>query len=245
MYSAYKSNKQDDNLQSWRTPFPIWNQSVIPCPVVTVASWPAYMVSQEAGKVVWYFLLFKSFPQFVVIRTVKGFIVVNEAKVDVFLEFPCFFCDPINVGNLVSGSSAFSKSNLNIWKFLVHILLKSSLKDFEHYLASMWNEYSCVVVWTFFGTPLLWDWNENWPFPVLWPLLGFPYLLHVACSILTASSFRIWNSSPGIPSPPPALFVVRRGEARLVLFPLCLDSIPGDCYVCLPCGSRCQLTLLP
>ena len=68
---------------------------------------------------------------------VKGFSVVNEAEVDVFLEFSCFFCDPVDVGNLISGSSAFSKSSLNIWKFLVHVLLKLSLKDFEHYFASM------------------------------------------------------------------------------------------------------------
>ena len=71
------------------------------------------------------------------IHTVKGFSVVNEAEVDIFLEFPCFFCDPTNVGYLVSGSSAFSKSSLSIWKFSVHVLLKPSLKDFEHYLASM------------------------------------------------------------------------------------------------------------
>ena len=77
------------------------------------------------------------FPQFGFIHTVKGFSLVNEAEVDVFLEFPCFFCDPMNVGYLVSGSSAFSKSSLSIWKFSVHVLLKPSLKDFEHYLASM------------------------------------------------------------------------------------------------------------
>ena len=71
------------------------------------------------------------------IHTVKGFIIVNEAKVDVFLEFPCFLYDPTNVGNLISGSSAFSKSSLYIWKFSVHVLLKPSLKDFEHYHASM------------------------------------------------------------------------------------------------------------
>ena len=86
---------------------------------------------------VWYSHLLKDFPQFVVIQTVKGFKVVNEAEVDVFLEFPCFFYDPADVGNLISGSSAFSKSSLYIWKFLVHILLKPSLKDFELYLASM------------------------------------------------------------------------------------------------------------
>ena len=86
---------------------------------------------------VWYSHLFKNFPQFVVIHTVKGFRVVNEAEVDVFLELSCFFDDPMDVGNLISGSSAFSKSSLNTWKFLVHVLLKPSLENFEHYFASM------------------------------------------------------------------------------------------------------------
>ena len=72
---------------------------------------------------------------------------------------------------------AFSKSSLYVWKLSVHVLLKPSLKNFEHYFASMWNECNCVVVWMFFGVALLWDWNENWPFPVLWPLLSFPNLL--------------------------------------------------------------------
>ena len=133
-------------------------------------------ISQEAGQVVWYSHLFQNFPQFIVIHTVKGFGIVNKAEVNVFLEFSCFSYNPADVGNLISGSSAFSKSNLNIWKFLVHMLLKPSLKDFEHYLASMWNEHNCTVVWTFFGVAFLWDWNENWSFPVLWPLL-FPNLL--------------------------------------------------------------------
>ena len=136
-------------------------------------------VSQEAGKVIWYSHLFKNFPQFVVIHTIKVFSIVNKAKVDVFLESPCFFYDPMNVGNLVSGSSAFSKSSLYIRKSLVHIVLKPHLKDFEYYLVSMWNEYKCVVVWTLFGIALLWDLNEKWPFPVLWPLLSFPsWLAH-------------------------------------------------------------------
>ena len=104
-------------------------------------------ISQEAGQVVWYSLLFKNFPQFVVIHTVKGFSLVNEAKVDVFLEFPCFFYDPRNVGSLISGSSAFFKFSLYICNFLVRILLKPSLKDFEHYLTGMFrNECNCVVV---------------------------------------------------------------------------------------------------
>ena len=86
---------------------------------------------------VWYSHLFVNFPQFVVIHTVKGFSIVIEAEVNVFLEFPGFLCDLKNVGNLISGSFAFSKPSMYIWKFLVHILLKPSLKDFEHYLASM------------------------------------------------------------------------------------------------------------
>ena len=88
-------------------------------------------VSQAAGEVVWYSHLFKNFPQFVVIHIVKGFNVVNEAEVDVFLEFSCFIYDPVDVGNSISGSSDFSKPSLYIWRFLVHILLKPSLKDFE------------------------------------------------------------------------------------------------------------------
>ena len=86
---------------------------------------------------VWYSHLFKNFPQCVVIQTVKGFGIVNKAKVDFFLELSCFSYDPSDVGNLISGSSAFSKSSLNIWNFSVHALLKPSLENFEHYFASM------------------------------------------------------------------------------------------------------------
>ena len=86
---------------------------------------------------IWYSHLFKNVPQFVVIHTVKGFGKANEGEVDVFLELSCFSYDPTDVGNLISGSSAFSKSSLNIWRFLVHILLKPRLQNFEHYFASM------------------------------------------------------------------------------------------------------------
>ena len=134
-------------------------------------------ISQEAGQVVWYSHLIKNFPQFAVIHTVKGFGIVNKAEIDVFLEFSHFFDDPMDIGNLISGSSAFSKFSLNIWKFTVHVLLKSGLENFEHYFTSVWDECNCVVVWTFLGIAFLWDWNENWPFPVLWPLLSFPDLL--------------------------------------------------------------------
>ena len=78
----------------------------------------------------------------------------------------------MSVGNLISGSSAFSKSSLNIWKFTAHVLLKPCLENFGYYFASMWDEYNCVAVWAFFGIAFLWGWNENWPFPVQWPLLG-------------------------------------------------------------------------
>ena len=120
-------------------------------------------ISQEAGQVVWYSHLFPNFPQFVMIYTVKGFGVVNKA--DAFLVFSCFLNDPMDVGNLMSHSSAFSKSSLNIWGFMVYILLKPGLENFEHYFASVWDECNCAIVWTLFVTAFLWDWNENWPFP--------------------------------------------------------------------------------
>ena len=116
----------------------------------------------------------EEFPQFVLIHIVQGFGVVNRAEVDIFLELSCFFDDPTDVDNLISGSSASSKSSLNIWKFLAQVLLNPRLENFEHYFTSMWDEYNCAAVWTFFSIAFLWDWNENWPFPVLWPLLSFP-----------------------------------------------------------------------
>ena len=103
-------------------------------------------ISQEAGNVVWYSHFFKDFPQFIVIHTVKGFGIVNKAEIDVFLELSCFFYDPVDVGNLISNSSAFSKTSLNIWNFIVHILLKPGLEYFEYYFASVGDECDCVVV---------------------------------------------------------------------------------------------------
>ena len=95
---------------------------------------------------VWYTQLLKNFPQLVVIYIVKGFSIVNEAEVDVFLEFSSFFYGSMDVGNLVSGSSAFSKISLNIWKFMVHVLLKPGLENFEHYFTSVLDDGNCVVV---------------------------------------------------------------------------------------------------
>ena len=104
-----------------------------------------------------------------------------------------------------SGSSAFSKSSLNIWKFLVHILLKPGLENFEHYFASVWNEWNCVVVWG-------WEWKL---FQSCGPFWVFQICWHIECSTFTASSLRIWSSSAGIPSPPLALFLVIFPEAHL------------------------------
>ena len=95
---------------------------------------------------VWYSHLFKNFPQFVAVHTVKGFGIVNEAEVDAFLELFCFLNDPADVGNLISGSSAFSKSSLNIWKLTVHVLLKPGLENADHYFTSMLDECNCSVV---------------------------------------------------------------------------------------------------
>ena len=96
-------------------------------------------ISQEAGQVVWYFHVFQNFPQFIMIHTIKGFGIVYKAEIDVFMELSCFIDDPPAVGNLISGSSAFSKSSLNIWNFTVHILLKPGLANFEHYFINMWD----------------------------------------------------------------------------------------------------------
>ena len=149
------------------------------------------------------------------IYTVKGFGIVNKAEVDAFLELSCFLDDPTDVGNLISGSSAFCKSSLDIFNFIVHILLKTGLENFDHYFANEWDESNCTVVWTFFGIAFLWDWKkidllqsfgQCWTFQICW---------HIECGTLTASSFRTWNSSGGIPSPPLALFIVMFPKAHL------------------------------
>ena len=113
-------------------------------------------ISQVAGQVVWYSHLFQNFPQFIVIHTVKAFGIVNKAEIDVFLGLSCFFDDLADVGNLISGSSAFSKTSLNIWKFTVHVLLKPDLENFKHHFTSVWDECNCAVVWTFFSLGLEW-----------------------------------------------------------------------------------------
>ena len=209
-YSAYKLNKQGDNIQPLYTPFPIWNQSAFPCSVLTVVSWLAYRFLRR--QVRWSGIpISVSFPQFVVIQTVKGFCVVNKAEVGVFLEISCFFYDPTNVDNLISGSSAFSKSSLNIWNFTVYVLWRLAWRN---YFGSMWDEWNCVVVEHSLKSPFLGlqgkrpiqSCGHYWVFHICW---------HFECSTFTASSFRTWKSSIGIPSPPPALFIVMLRKAHL------------------------------
>ena len=153
-------------------------------------------ISQEADKVVWYSPLFKNFPQFGVIPTVKGFSQWNRSR--------CFS----GILLLLLWSSGCWQSDL--WFFclfliqLVHLevlssCVKPSLDNFEHYFASVWDEYNCAVVRTFFVIVFLWDWNENWPFSVLWPLMSFPKLLAYCMQHFHSINFRIWNSSTGIP----------------------------------------------
>ena len=150
-------------------------------------------ISQEAGQAVWYSYLSQNFPQFIVIHTVKGFGIVNKAEIDVFLELSWFSHDLADVGNLISGSSAFSKTSWYIRKFTVHVFLKPGLENFEHYFTSVWDECNCVVVWAFFGIAFLWDWNENRPFPVPWPLLSFSNFSAYWVLHLTAFSWFISN----------------------------------------------------
>ena len=184
-------------MQPWCTAFPIWNQSVVPCPVLTVASWPAYRFLKRQIRWSYIPISFRIFHSLLEFSTVKGFGIVNKAEIDAFLELSCFFDDPADVGNLISGSSAFSKTSLNIWKFTVHILLKPVLENFEHYFTSVWDECNCEVVWTFVGIALLWDWNETDLFQSCrhcWQIFQiFQICWHIECSTFTASSFRIFE----------------------------------------------------
>ena len=173
-------------------------------------------VSQEAGQLVWYSHLSEF--SAVYCDPHKGFDIVNKAEIGVFLELSCFLDDPADVDNLISVSSAFSKTSLIIWNFMVLVLLKPGLENFKHYFASVWDEWNCVVVehslaLPFFGigmkTDLFQSCGHCWVFHICW---------HIECSTFTPSSFRIWNSSTGIPSPPLALFVVMLPKAHLTSY---------------------------
>ena len=212
MYSAYKLNKQGDNIQPWRTPFPIWNQSVVPYPVLTFASWPAYRFLKRHVRWSGMLILFQNCPQFIVIHTVKGFGIVNKAEIDVFLELSCFFDDPSDVGNLISGSFAFSKTSLNIWKFAVHVLLKPGLENFQ--TSSPTHSASCKIgrQWLNFrdtfhkwnrekhsNTNLAISFSGNCQSPFFFFFRPYP----VACRILVpwpgieprSSTVKVWSSN--------------------------------------------------
>ena len=170
-------------------------------------------VSQEAGEVGWYLHLFQSFP--VCCDLHKCFGIVNKAEVDVFLELSCFFNDPMDVGNFISGSSAFSKSSLKTWKFRSsEVLLKPGLENFEHYFSSVWDECNFMVVWAFFGITFNGIWMKTDLFQSCGHCCISQICWHIQCSPFIALSFRIWNSSTGIPSPPLALFVVMLSKAH-------------------------------
>ena len=214
MYSAYKLNKQGENTQPLRTPFAIWNQSVVPCLVLTFASWPVYRFHRRQVRWSGISISLRIF-QFVVIYPVKGFSIVNKVEVDVFLEFFNVFYDPtmLAIWSLVpllflnpacsSESSRFTYCWSLSWRILRISLLACEMSSivwyFEHSLASV-----------FFGirmkTDLFQSFSYCWVFQICW---------HTECSILTASSFRVCNSSAGIPSPLLALFVVMLPKTHL------------------------------
>ena len=148
------------------------------------------------------------------IHIVKGFGIVNKAEIDVFLDAFSMIQQMLAIWALVILpflNLAWTSGS----KFTVHILLKPGLENFEHYFASMWDECNCAVVWTFFGIAFLWDWNEDWPFPFHGHCWVFQICWHIECSTFTASSFRIWKSSTGIPSPPLVLLVVMLSKVHL------------------------------
>ena len=140
--------------------FSLFETSLISCPVLTVASWSAYRFLKRQVRWSGNPISFRIFHSLLWTTQSKALGIVNKAEIDIFLKLSCFFNNPMDVGNLISGSSAFSKTSLNIWKFMVQVLLKPGLEKFEYYFASVWDEFNCAVVWAFFGTAFLWDWRK-------------------------------------------------------------------------------------
>jgi len=175
-------------------------------------------------------LVFPSLPEFS--RVCCGphnqdFGIVNKAEVDVFLEISCFFqwcnrCWQFDLWFL-----CLLLIQLQPWNFIFHVLLKPDLENFEHYFTSMWDECNCVTVWVFFGIAFLWDWNENWPFPVVWPLLSFPNFLAYWVQHFHSIIFQDLNSSTEIPSPPLVLFIVILPKGHLTSH----SRMPGSRWV--------------
>ena len=161
--------------------------------------------SQAADKVFWCWCFLKHFPVCCDPHSPRLFC-TQWGELHVLLEFSSFICDPADVGNLLLSSSAFSKSRLSVLKFLVHLPLKTW--RLWTFLFQYVRWVLLLVVWTFFDMPFLWDRNESWTLPVVWPMLSFPSMLAYWISTFTTSSFRIWNSSAGIPSPFLALFLL-------------------------------------
>ena len=178
--------------------FPNWNQPVVPCPGLTIASLYAHRFLRR--QVRWSGILISLRISHSLLWSSQSKALVNEAEIDVFfLELSCFFYDPVDVSNLISGSSAFSKSSLNIWNFSVHILLKPGLDNFEHYFASVWEECNCVgslsILWHCLCLGLKWKLTFS-------TTVASAEFSEFAGILSAASSFRIWNNSTGIPSPP-------------------------------------------
>ena len=168
MMALYRLNKQGDSRQPCYTPSSTLNQLVVPYRVPTVVSWPEYRFLRRQVRRSGIHISLRAF-QFIMIHTVKGFGVVDETEVDVFLEFHCLLslwsseCLQFDLWFLPS----FSKPSLDIWKFLVHIMLKCSMQDFKRDLTSMGDKCNCPMVSIFFRTTLLGNWDEDWPLPVL------------------------------------------------------------------------------
>ena len=164
LYSAKKLNNQGNNTALMYS-FPILNQSIFQCPVLSVASWPAYRFLRRQVRWLGIPISWRIVHSLLWSTLLKA-LHSQWSRRRCFSEILLLFLWSTDVGNFLSCSSAFSKFRLYIWKFLIHILLKPDLENFEHYFASMWDECSCVVVWTNFGTDFLWNCNENWPFPI-------------------------------------------------------------------------------
>ena len=184
-------------------------QSVVPCPVLTIASWPAYRFLKRQVR---WSQPFKNFTQFVVIYIVKGFGIINKAEVDVFLELLLFWwangCWQFDLWFLCP------KSSLNIWKFLVDILLKPCLENFEHYFTSVWDE-QIALVWAFLALPFFGIGKKTDVFQSCGLCWVIQMCWHIECSTFTESSFRIWNGSTVIPSLPLDLLIVMLPKVHL------------------------------
>ena len=188
MHSVYKLNKQGDNKQPCHTSLSVLNQSVVRYRILTVVSWPVYRFLSRWVR--WSGIpISLEFSTVCYVHTVKGFSIVSETG-RFFSGIPLFSLWSSNYWQY--DFSAFSKPSLNIWKFSVHVMLKPSMQEFEYNLTSMGDDCNCLVVWTFFSTALLGNWDEDWTFAVLWPLLDheiFALCFYVHGCVLVSPSW--------------------------------------------------------